>query len=114
MAETKKTAAKKTAAKAAPKKTAAKKATGAKKTPAAKAAPRKTAASRKAASASKPKPEKTVRVTLVKSVIGTRESHRATVRGLGLRRIRHSVELEDTPAVRGMINKVGYLLRVEA
>ncbi len=57
---------------------------------------------------------KRVRVTLVRSVIGTRESHRATVLGLGLKRIRQSVELEDTPAVRGMINKVSYLLRVEA
>ena len=57
---------------------------------------------------------KTVRVTLVRGVIGTRESHRATVRGLGLRRINHTVELEDTPAVRGMINKVNYLLRLEA
>ena len=123
MAETnkaaKKTTAKKAAAKAAPKKTAAKKAPAAKKAakkaPAAKkAAPKKTAAARKAARASKPKPEKTVKVTLVKSVIGTKKDHRATVRGLGLRRIRHSVELEDTPAVRGMINKVSYLLRVEA
>lgn len=60
------------------------------------------------------KPEKTVKVTLVKSVIGTKASHRATVLGLGLRRIRHCVELEDTPAVRGMINKVNYLVRVEA
>ena len=55
-----------------------------------------------------------VRVTLVRGVIGTRESHRATVRGLGLRRINHTVELEDTPAVRGMINKVSYLLKCEA
>ena len=45
-------------------------------------------------------------VTLVKSVIGTKESHRACVRGLGLRRINHTVQVEDTPAVRGMINKV--------
>ena len=57
---------------------------------------------------------KTVRVTLVRGVIGTRESHRATVRGLGLRRINHTVELEDTPAVRGMINKVNYLVKCEA
>ena len=57
---------------------------------------------------------KTVRVTLVRGVIGTRESHRATVRGLGLRRINHTVELEDTPAVRGMINKVNYLVKFEA
>jgi large subunit ribosomal protein L30 len=56
---------------------------------------------------------KTIRVTLVGSVINTRESHRATVRGLGLRRLNHTVELEDTPAVRGMINTVGYLLRLE-
>ena len=56
--------------------------------------------------------KKTVKVTLVRSVAGTRESHRATVRGLGLRRIRHTVELEDTPAVRGMINKVSYLVLV--
>jgi large subunit ribosomal protein L30 len=55
-----------------------------------------------------------VRVTLVRGLIGTRESHRATVRGLGLRRINHTVELEDTPAVRGMINKVSYLLKCEA
>ena len=56
---------------------------------------------------------KTVKVTLVRSTINTRGSHRATVRGLGLRRLNHTVELEDTPAVRGMINKVGYLLRLE-
>jgi large subunit ribosomal protein L30 len=56
---------------------------------------------------------KTIRVTLLRSPINTRASHRATVRGLGLRRLHHTVELEDTPAVRGMINKVGYLLRLE-
>jgi len=56
---------------------------------------------------------KTVKVTLVKSVIGTKKSHRATVLGLGLRRIRHTVTLEDTPAVRGMIAKVDYLVKVE-
>ena len=57
---------------------------------------------------------KTLKVTLVKSIIGTKESHRATVRGLGLRRMHHTVELEDTPAVRGMINKVFYLVKCEA
>ena len=57
---------------------------------------------------------KTVKVTLVRGVIGTRESHRATVRGLGLRRINQTVELEDTPAVRGMINKVNYRVKCEA
>jgi large subunit ribosomal protein L30 len=55
----------------------------------------------------------TVKVTLVKSVIGRVESHRATVIGLGLRRMHHTVELQDTPAIRGMINKVNYLLKVE-
>ena len=57
--------------------------------------------------------EKKIKVTLIKSVIGTKESHRATVRGLGLRRLNSSSELEDTPAVRGMINKVSYLLKWE-
>jgi large subunit ribosomal protein L30 len=56
---------------------------------------------------------KTIRVTLVRSLIGTRPEHRASVRGLGLRRLNHSVELVDTPAVRGMINKVAYLVRCE-
>ena len=57
--------------------------------------------------------EKKVKVTLVKSLIGTKQSHRATVRGLGLRRLGSSSELQDTPAVRGMINKVSYLLKCE-
>ena len=57
---------------------------------------------------------KKLKVTLVKSIIGTKESHRATVRGLGLRRMHHTVEVEDTPAVRGMINKVYYLVKCEA
>ncbi|MCE1187100.1 50S ribosomal protein L30 [Azovibrio restrictus] len=57
--------------------------------------------------------EKTVKVTLVKSIIGTKQSHRATVRGLGLRKLNHTVELVDTPAVRGMIHKVAYLLKCE-
>ncbi|MEI7969446.1 MAG: 50S ribosomal protein L30 [Betaproteobacteria bacterium] len=57
--------------------------------------------------------KKTVKVTLVRSVIGTRGSHRATVKGLGLRRIGHSRVLEDTPAVRGMIHKVRYLVEAE-
>ncbi len=57
--------------------------------------------------------EKTVKVTLVRSLIGTKESHRATVRGLGLRRLNSSSTLEDTPAVRGMIKKVSYLLKCE-
>ena len=56
---------------------------------------------------------KTIKVTLVRSLIGTMESHRATVRGLGLRRINSTAELIDTPAVRGMINKVSYLVKSE-
>jgi large subunit ribosomal protein L30 len=54
-----------------------------------------------------------VRVKLVKSVAGTRQGHRATVRGLGLKKINQVVELADTPEVRGMINRVNYLVRVE-
>ena len=57
--------------------------------------------------------KKTVKVTLVKSPIGTKADHRATVLGLGLKKIRQTRELEDTPAVRGMINKIAYLVRVE-
>jgi large subunit ribosomal protein L30 len=57
---------------------------------------------------------KKVKVTLVKGLIGTRESHRATVRGLGLRRVNSVSELQDTPSVRGMINKVSYLVKVVA
>jgi large subunit ribosomal protein L30 len=57
---------------------------------------------------------KTLKVTQIKSVIGTKESHRACIRGLGLRRLNHSVLVEDTPAVRGMINKVYYLVKWEA
>ena len=56
--------------------------------------------------------KKTLKVTLVKSPIGTRESHRATVLGLGLKKLHQSRTLEDTPAVRGMINKVSYLVKV--
>jgi large subunit ribosomal protein L30 len=49
----------------------------------------------------------------VKSINGRLKNHQACVRGLGLRRINHTVEVEDTPSVRGMINKVHYLVRVE-
>ena len=54
-----------------------------------------------------------IKVTLVKSTNGRLEKHKACVRGLGLRRIGHTVEVEDTPAVRGMINKVAYMVQVE-
>ncbi len=56
--------------------------------------------------------KKTLTVQLVKSVAGTREDHRATVRGLGLRKVNSQSTLEDTPSVRGMINKVAYLVKV--
>jgi len=56
--------------------------------------------------------KKTLQVRLVKSVAGTRESHRATVRGLGLRKLNSVSTLEDTPSVRGMINQVSYLVKV--
>lgn len=54
-----------------------------------------------------------LKVTLVRSLIGTKGTHRLSVKGLGLKRIGHQVEVEDTPAIRGMINKVNYLLKVE-
>ncbi len=57
--------------------------------------------------------KKTLKVTLVKSPNGTSEKHRAAVRGLGLRRLNSSRVLEDTPAVRGMINQVYYLVKAE-
>lgn len=56
---------------------------------------------------------KKLRITQVKSIHGRLPKHKACVAGLGLRKIRHTVELEDTPAIRGMINKVSYLLHVE-
>ena len=54
-----------------------------------------------------------IKVTLVRSVIGRLKSHKACVAGLGLRRMHHSVTVQDTPCNRGMINKVSYLLKVE-
>ena len=57
--------------------------------------------------------KKTVKVTLVRSTNGRLKSHKACVRGLGLRRIHHTVEVEDTPCTRGMINKVSYMVRIE-
>jgi large subunit ribosomal protein L30 len=57
--------------------------------------------------------EKKLKVTLVKSTIGTKANHRACVRGLGLRRMHHTVEVLDTPANRGMINKVNFLVKCE-
>jgi large subunit ribosomal protein L30 len=57
--------------------------------------------------------EKTLKVTLVKSTIGHKANHVACVRGLGLRRMNHTVEVLDTPANRGMINKVNFLVKCE-
>lgn len=59
------------------------------------------------------KAKKTVKVTQIKSVSGRMKSHQQCVAGLGLRRIGQTVEVEDTPSVRGMINKVNYLVKVE-
>jgi large subunit ribosomal protein L30 len=56
--------------------------------------------------------EKKIRVTLTKSLAGRLPKHKACAAGLGLRRIGHTVELQDTPAVRGMINKISYLVKV--
>jgi len=56
---------------------------------------------------------KKIKVRLLKGLAGCRQSHRDTVRGLGLKRINHVVELTDTPEVRGMLNKVNYLVRID-
>ena len=56
--------------------------------------------------------ETKLKVQLIRSPIGTKESHRATVRGLGLRGINSISELEDTPSVRGMIDKISYLVKI--
>ena len=55
---------------------------------------------------------KRIQVTMTRSAIGRLPKHKETLRGLGLRRIGHTVELEDTPAVRGMINQVNYMVSV--
>ncbi len=57
--------------------------------------------------------DKKIRVTQTRSVIGRLKRHKACILGLGLRRINHTVEVEDTPAIRGMINKVAYMVSVE-
>ena len=111
MAEEKKVVKKAAPKKIAAKKPAAKKAVAAKKAPA-KAAATKAVAKKPAAKKAAPK-KNTVSVTLVKSFHGRLPTHRATITGLGLKRINHTVVLQDTPEVRGMINKVSYLLKVE-
>jgi len=57
--------------------------------------------------------KKEINVTLVRSPIGAQPKHKECVRGLGLKRIRQTVTLEDTPSVRGMVNKIYYMVRVE-
>ncbi len=57
--------------------------------------------------------KKTFKVTQIKSSIGRLPNHRASLKGLGLRRIGHTVEVEDTPSVRGMVNAVYYMVKVE-
>ena len=110
MAEDKKTEEKKTAAK----KPAAKKAP-AKKAPAKKEAAAKTTAKKEAPKKAAPKKTagKTVRVTQIGSPIGRQPKQRQTLIGLGLNKMNKTRELEDTPAVRGMIDKVKHLVRVE-
>ncbi len=113
----KKTAANKTAAKksadnkSAGKKTAGKKPAGAK--PAVEQATVATAASTAAAASNVDAAAGKVSVTLMRSPNGCIARHRATVRGLGLRRMHHTVQLENTSAIRGMLRQVAYLVRVE-
>jgi len=57
--------------------------------------------------------DKKIKVTLTRSMHGRLKSHKACVTGLGLRRMHHTVEVEDTPCTRGMINKVSYMVKVE-
>ena len=108
--------------KVAPKKAVSKKSSSkkvdAKKAPAKKVATKKVSTKEvavKKAPAKKVATKKvsTLSVTLIKSFYGRLPVHRATVNGLGLKRINHTVELQDTPEVRGMINKVSYLLKIE-
>ena len=97
---------KKVETKAAPKKSTPKKVV-------AKVATSKVVETKKAPTKKVVSTKSTVSVTLIKSFYGRLPKHRATVTGLGLKRINHTVILEDTPEIRGMINKVSYLLKVE-
>ena len=56
---------------------------------------------------------KKIKVTQTRSASGRLKNHRATALGLGLRRIRHTVEVEDTPEIRGMINRISYMVSIE-
>ena len=112
MAEEKKVVKKVAVKKKAPAKAVAAKKAPTKTTTTKKPAVEKTVAKKPAAKKAAPK-KNTVSVTLVKSFYGRLPAHRATVTGLGLKRINHTVVLQDTPEVRGMINKISYLLKVE-
>ncbi len=57
---------------------------------------------------------KKIKVRLLKGLAGCKQRHRDTIRGLGLKKINQVAELADTPAVRGMINRVNYLVRIES
>ena len=72
-----------------------------------------TTAKQKQPAASAKKPGKRIKVTLVKGLRGTIHKHRESVKGLGLRHREHTVEVADTPSIRGMINRVSYLVKVE-
>ncbi len=111
-AVSKKLSTKKVAVKKAPAKKVATKEVSTKKV-AVKKAPAKKVATKKAPAKKVATKKATISVTLIKSFYGRLPVHRATVNGLGLKRINHTVELQDTPEVRGMINKVSYLLKVE-
>ena len=54
-----------------------------------------------------------IKITLVKSLIGTKKDHRETIKGLGVKKLNSTVILDDTPSIRGMVNKVNYLIRCE-
>lgn len=56
---------------------------------------------------------KTIKVTLIKGLAGTKSTHRQAIKGMGLRKVNHAVLLPDSPSIRGMINKTAYLLKVE-
>jgi large subunit ribosomal protein L30 len=118
--DTKKKAATKKAAPAKKTTSAAKKPAAKKQAPKKEAAPKKAAvAAKKAPAAKKPAPKKkavsgnTVTVTQIRSPIGRQAYQRATLIGLGLNKMHKTRTLEDTPAVRGMIDKVKHLVRVE-
>ena len=111
-ADSKKSSTKEVVVKKVPAKKVSTKAVAVKKSPAKKVSTKAVAVKKSPAKKVSTK-KATLSVTLIKSFYGRLPAHRATVNGLGLKRINHTVELQDTPEVRGMINKVSYLLKVE-